>query len=190
MAAVPPAKPYIILLDGQHDLVTVFGGTGFLGRRIVERFVRDGATLRIAVRDLDRANTLAKSVGLARAIPIAADVRNPPTRRGDHGIPSVVNAVSSYVERDGVTYAAVHVQGADNVTTACQQQGVTRPVHISGIGANPASRSAISERVAWVSCRRESVSGRNDHASQRHVRRNGGFLTTFAKIALPLRSYS
>ena len=60
-------------------LVTVFGGTGFLGRRIVERLVRDGATLRIAVRDLDRANTLAKSVGLARAIPIAADVRNPPT---------------------------------------------------------------------------------------------------------------
>jgi uncharacterized protein YbjT (DUF2867 family) len=166
-------------------LVTVFGGTGFLGRRIVERLVRDGATLRIAVRDLDRANTLAKSVGLARAIPIAADVRSPPTiAAAITGSQSVVNAVSAYVERDGVTYAAVHVQGADDVATACQQQGVTRLVHISGIGANPASRStyirarglgelAVEKAFPAATIMRPSVMFAVD----------GGFLSAFAKLA-------
>ena len=43
--------------------------------------------------------------------------------------------------RAGVTYTAVHVHGAGNIATACQQQSVARLVHISGIGANPASRS-------------------------------------------------
>ncbi len=122
--------------------ITVLGGTGFLGRHIVERLAREGATLRIAVRNPGRADAFAKSVGLGRAIPVAADVRDPPTiAAAIAGSQSVVNAVSAYVERNGVTYAAVHVQGAGNVATACRQQQVARLVHISGIGANPASRS-------------------------------------------------
>ena len=123
-------------------LMTVFGGTGFLGRRIVERLTRDGATLRLAVRNPDRVNVLAKSVGVGRIIPIAADVRDPSTvAAAIAGSQSVINAVSAYVEKGGVTYTAVHVQGADNIATACQQQNVARLVHISGIGANPASSS-------------------------------------------------
>ena len=123
-------------------LMTVFGGTGFLGRRIVERLTRDGATVRLAVRNPDRVNVLAKSVGVGRTIPIAADVRDPSTvAAAIAGSQSVVNAVSAYVEKGGVTYTAVHVQGADNIATACQQQNVARLVHISGIGANPASAS-------------------------------------------------
>ncbi len=59
--------------------VTVFGGTGFLGRRIVERLSREGAILRVAVRHPDRFETLAKSIARGQAIPIAADVRDPST---------------------------------------------------------------------------------------------------------------
>jgi len=77
-----------------------------------------------------------------RVIPIAADVRNPSAvSAAIEGAQSVVNAVSTYVERGGVTYTAVHVHGAGNVATACQQQNVARLVHISGIGADPVSRS-------------------------------------------------
>src|ERR1700758_414094 len=105
--------------------VTVFGGTGFLGRRIVERLAREGATLRIAVRNPRRADAFVRSFGLGRAIPIAADVRDPPTiAAAIAGSQSVVNAVSAYVERGGVTYAAVHVHGARNVATLCREQQV------------------------------------------------------------------
>jgi NADH dehydrogenase len=123
-------------------LITVFGGAGFLGRRIVERLACEGATVRVAVRHPDRVDTLTKSIGSGRTIPVAADVRDPSTvAAAIAGAKSVVNAVSAYVETGGVTYTAVHVHGAGNIATACQQQSVARLVHISGIGANPASRS-------------------------------------------------
>jgi uncharacterized protein YbjT (DUF2867 family) len=122
--------------------VTVFGGTGFLGRRIVERLTREGMTLRVAIRHPDRVDTLTKSIGGGRTIPVAADVRDPSTvAEAMAGSESVVNAVSAYVEKGGVTYTAVHVDGAGNIATACREQNIARLVHISGIGANPASRS-------------------------------------------------
>jgi NADH dehydrogenase len=122
--------------------VTVFGGTGFLGRRIVERLRREGATLRVAVRHPDRVDTPATSIGSGRTTPVAADVRDPLTvAPAIAGAEWVVNAVSAYVETGGVTYTAVHVHGAGNIAAACQQQRVARLVHISGIGANPASSS-------------------------------------------------
>jgi uncharacterized protein YbjT (DUF2867 family) len=122
--------------------VTVFGGTGFLGRRIVERLSREGAISRVAVRHPDRFETLAKSIASGQAIPIAADVRDPSTvAAAIAGSETVVNAVSAYVEKGGVTYTGAHVYGADNIATACQAQNVARLIHISGIGANPASRS-------------------------------------------------
>src|ERR1700722_13312626 len=118
-------------------LITVFGGTGFLGRRIVERLAREGATLRVAVRHPERVDVLAKSIGIGRTIPIAADVRDPSTvAAAIAGSDSVVNAVSAYVEKGGLTYTAVHVHGARNIATACQRQNVARLVHISGIGAD------------------------------------------------------
>jgi uncharacterized protein YbjT (DUF2867 family) len=113
-------------------LVTVFGGTGFLGRRIVERLIREGSTLRIAVRNPDRIDALAGSLDVGRVIPVAADVRNPSTvTAAVAGAQSVVNAVSAYVEKSG----------AGNIARACRQRSVARLVHISGIGADSASRS-------------------------------------------------
>jgi uncharacterized protein YbjT (DUF2867 family) len=123
-------------------LITVFGGTGFLGRRIVERLAREDATVRVAVRHPERADVLAMSVGTGRTIPVAADIRDPSSvAAAIAGAQSVVNAVSTYVEKRSETYTAVHVHGARNIAMACQQQNVARLVHISGIGANPASRS-------------------------------------------------
>jgi NADH dehydrogenase len=122
--------------------VTVFGGTGFLGSRIIERLSRDGATMRVAVRHPDRFEAITTSIANGQAIPIAADVRDPSTVAvAIAGSDAVVNAVSAYVEQGGVTYTGVHVYGAGNVATACQAQNVARLIHISGIGANPASRS-------------------------------------------------
>ena len=122
-------------------LVTVFGGTGFLGRRVVDRLTREGTTVRVAARHPERAKvgTAARSVQIA---PVAADIR-------DHeaisaavaGAEAVVNAVSAYVEKGEITYTAVHVEGAANVAKACGRYNIDRLVHISGIGADPVSRA-------------------------------------------------
>ncbi|MEA2728058.1 MAG: hypothetical protein QOF70_2533, partial [Acetobacteraceae bacterium] len=111
-------------------LITVFGGTGFLGRRIVERLACEGATVSVAVRHPERVDTLTKSIGSGRTIPVAADVRDPSTvAAAIAGAKGVVNAVSAYVETGGVTYTAVHVHGAGSIATASQQQSVARLVH-------------------------------------------------------------
>ena len=58
------------------------------------------------------------------------------------GADAVVNAVSAYVEKGGVTFAAVHEQGAETVARAARAAGIARLVLVSGIGADPESGSA------------------------------------------------
>jgi uncharacterized protein YbjT (DUF2867 family) len=122
-------------------LVTVFGGTGFLGHHIVEDLAREGIAVRIAVRHPDRAS-VPGGPERGQVASVAADVRDEgAVAAAVAGADGVVNAVSAYVERGAVTYRNVHEQGAGNVARACHLQGVRHLVHISGIGADPASAS-------------------------------------------------
>ncbi len=80
--------------------------------------------------------------GHGRAVPIAADVRDEQSvAAAIAGAEGVVNAVSGYVEEGHVTYTGIYVQGALNVARACELQKISRLIHISGIGADPASSS-------------------------------------------------
>jgi uncharacterized protein YbjT (DUF2867 family) len=123
-------------------MVTVFGGTGFLGRRVVERLVDEGATVRLAARHPRRIDLDAGVERSGRVMYVVADVRD--ERAVDaavEGAQGVVNAVSTYEEKGGTTYTAIHELGAGNIAKACNRLGVDRLVHISGIGADIASRS-------------------------------------------------
>jgi uncharacterized protein YbjT (DUF2867 family) len=116
--------------------ITVFGGTGFLGRRVVRHLRASGAAVRSASRHPGPANG---GDGMER---IAADVHD--ERSVDAaiaGADSVVNAVSLYVERGSRTFRSVHVQAAAQVAGAARRAGVKRLVHVSGIGADPVSSS-------------------------------------------------
>jgi uncharacterized protein YbjT (DUF2867 family) len=121
--------------------VVVFGGTGFLGRRVVWRLRAHGFSVRIASRHPDRGRALfgpddpqlqsveadihdERSVGAALA--------------GAYG---VVNTVSLYVERGRETFHAVHVDAARRVATLARHVGVKRLAHVSGIGADAGSPS-------------------------------------------------
>jgi uncharacterized protein YbjT (DUF2867 family) len=76
-------------------LVTVFGGTGFLGRRVVERLVDEGATVRLAVRHPRRIDLDAGAERLGRAMSVVADVRDErAVNAAVEGAQGVVNAVS------------------------------------------------------------------------------------------------
>ncbi|WP_342234950.1 complex I NDUFA9 subunit family protein [Inquilinus sp. OTU3971] len=119
--------------------VTVFGGTGFLGRRVVRHLADQGFPVRAASRHPCRASPRADD---GTVEPVQANVAD------DHsvaaavaGAGAVVNAVSLYVERGTATFRAIHVDAAARVARQAQRAGVATLVHLSGIGADPASRS-------------------------------------------------
>jgi uncharacterized protein YbjT (DUF2867 family) len=122
--------------------VVVFGGTGFLGRRLVQRLAAEGATVRVAVRNADPARSALGAAGLNQVTVFRADVRDQTSvATAMAGADAVVNAVSAYVEKGDVTFEAVHVQGAEMVAREAGRLGVARLVLISGLGANPQSPS-------------------------------------------------
>ena len=122
--------------------VSVFGGTGFLGRRVVRRLTAEGATLRIAVRSPDRARSVLRAADLDRVTVLRADVRDQASvAAAVAGVDAVVNAVSAYVEKPGVTFESVHEQGARTLAQQAAAAGVARLVLVSGIGADPQARS-------------------------------------------------
>ncbi|MGK9231865.1 complex I NDUFA9 subunit family protein [Inquilinus limosus] len=124
-----------------QPLATVFGGTGFLGRRVVRQLVDQGFAVRVASRHPDRDGDLPPA-GDGAAEPARADVTD------DHSVAQavagaqvVVNAVSLYVERAGATFRSIHVEAAARVARQAQQAGAATLVHLSGIGSDPASSS-------------------------------------------------
>jgi len=122
--------------------VSVFGGTGFLGRRVVQRLTSEGMTVRVAVRHADRARSALRAAGLDRVTVFAADVRDQAAvATAVAGADTVVDAVSAYVETTGVTFGAVHERGAETLAREAAAAGVARFVLVSGIGADPESAS-------------------------------------------------
>lgn len=122
--------------------VVVFGGAGFLGRQLVRRLTAEGMTVRVAVRHPDPARIELRPIGFDRVTVVPADVREQASvAAAIAGADAVVNTVSAYVEKGGVTFEAVHVQGAQTVAREAVAAGVARLVLVSGIGADANSGS-------------------------------------------------
>jgi len=122
-------------------VVTVFGGTGFLGRRVVDHLCKHGFFARIASRHVNRGRELFGPDG-PQFQSIEADICDPASvANALTDAYGAVNAVSLYVERGGETFHSVHVEAARRLAARAQQHGLKRLVHISGIGAAAASPS-------------------------------------------------
>jgi hypothetical protein len=121
--------------------VTVFGGTGFLGRRIVRYLRSCGFPVRVASRHPDRGHRLfgPDDPQLQSVEANIHDERS--VAEALAGAYGVVNAVSLYVERGQQTFHSVHVEAAQRVAAQARRAGVERLVHVSGIGADAASPS-------------------------------------------------
>src|SRR6478735_276388 len=123
-------------------IVTVLGGTGFLGHRVVLHLLKHGFSVRIISRHPEQALSLLKpdqtGVEVARA-----DVHDETSvAEALAGAFGAVNAVSLYVERgDRETFHAVHVDAAARIARLAREAGVRRLVHVSGIGADSAASS-------------------------------------------------
>jgi NADH dehydrogenase len=129
------------------DVVTVFGGSGFLGRRVARRLRAHGSVVRIASRHTGSPRIVAgtEDPGLHW---VQADIHDDAAvAKAVEGAQGVVNAVSLYAERAGTTFRSVHVEGARRVAAAARDADVAQLVHVSGIGADPTSSAAyISSR--------------------------------------------
>ncbi|KTE22473.1 3-beta hydroxysteroid dehydrogenase [Sphingopyxis sp. H050] len=123
-------------LDGQ--LITVFGGGGFLGRYVVQRLLARGARVRVAEREPRKAVFLKPLGGLGQTQFAAADVRDPAgVARAVAGSDAVINLVGAFDDM-----VAVQAGGAGHVAAAAKAAGVGTLIHISAIGADSESPSA------------------------------------------------
>ncbi|TCU16363.1 complex I NDUFA9 subunit family protein [Rhizobium sullae] len=124
-----------------ENIVTVFGGTGFLGRRIVTRLLDKAVDVRSISRHPHKYN-LENVSGRGPSQEIEADILDSSSiAAAVAGSRAVVNAVSLYVERGEHTFERVHVEAAADLATASRDAGVAMFVQISGIGSDPKSRS-------------------------------------------------
>jgi uncharacterized protein YbjT (DUF2867 family) len=122
-------------------VVTVFGGTGFLGRRVVDRLRKHDFIVRVASRHANRSRELFGPDG-PQFQSLEADIHDAQAVADAlAGSYAAVNAVSLYVERGGETFHSVHVEAARRLAARAQQNGLERFVQISGIGADAASPS-------------------------------------------------
>lgn len=120
------------------QIVTVLGGTGFLGACIVKELVNAGYYVRIACRHPERGPRPESD----RVETITCDVQNEPSlRRALEGSAAMVNAVSLYEEKRGLTFDQIHVQGARTAARCAREEGVEQQILFSGIGASTASAS-------------------------------------------------
>jgi len=117
--------------------VAVFGGTGFLGRRVVRHLA-----LRHSVRAVARHRPDAREAEPGPEL-VQADIKDESSiRAAVTGVFAVVNVVSLYVERGDQTFRSIHVEAASRLARVCGACGVRRLVHVSGVGAAARARSA------------------------------------------------
>jgi uncharacterized protein YbjT (DUF2867 family) len=124
------------LTERRMNCATVFGGTGFVGRRVVRHLQELGTKVRVVSRHRGRA----EDDGIIESI--AGDAHDERcVEAALAGADGAVNAISLYVEHGSDTFHSVHVEVAGKIAAAARQAGIRRFVHISGIGANTASPS-------------------------------------------------
>lgn len=127
------------MMPAEARIVTVFGGTGFLGRHVVSHLRRQGFRVRIASRHPDRECDWSGDPNIELLVADLHDEKSIVSALA--GVFGVVNAVSLYVERGRDTFQSVHVEAAERLARLARQASVQRLIHLSGVGSDPTSPS-------------------------------------------------
>jgi NADH dehydrogenase len=132
-----------------HGLVTVFGGSGFVGTQVVRALAKRGWRIRVAVRNPNLAYKLRPLGDVGQIQLVQANVAVKPTvERALEGAEACVNLVGLLYETPGRRFRTVHVEGAKTVAEAAAARGIERMVQVSAIGADPRSRSRYARTKA------------------------------------------
>ncbi len=126
----------------EQQRVTVFGGSGFIGRYVVERLADRGAVVTVAVRDAEDAKFLRPLGQVGQVTPVATNIRDAAAvARAVDGADAVVNLVGILVKQGRQTFKAIHADAPAVLAQAATDAGVGRLVHVSAIGARPTAWS-------------------------------------------------
>ena len=130
-------------------LATVFGGSGFIGRYVVQRLARRGWIVRVAVRRPDEALFLKPMGDVGQIVPLAANIRyERSVAAAVAGADVVVNLTGILYELGPQRFDAVHADGPRRLARAAKAAGASRLLHFSAIGADPQSPSAYGRSKA------------------------------------------
>ncbi|PZQ62440.1 MAG: complex I NDUFA9 subunit family protein [Phenylobacterium zucineum] len=120
-----------------QNLVTVFGGSGFVGTQTVRFLAKAGWRVRVAVRNPNLAYKMRLLGDVGQVDIVQANVRDPESlSRALDGATAAVNLVGILYETGRQTFQSVHVDGARNIAEAAKARGVTRFVQVSALGAD------------------------------------------------------
>jgi len=130
-------------------IVTVFGGSGFIGRYVVQRLASDGWTIRVAVRHPARAKFLKPLGDIGQITPLCVPLQDAgAVAAAVSGADAVVNLVGVLFEGGRQRFQAVHAEGAGTVASAAAAAGVDSLVHVSALGAAADSAAAYARSKA------------------------------------------
>ncbi|MES2710372.1 MAG: complex I NDUFA9 subunit family protein [Pseudomonadota bacterium] len=132
-----------------RHVAVVFGGTGFIGRQVVQRLAREGYVVRVAGRDAEGAKRLQTQGGLGQVVHVRASVTDEAAvARALAGADVVVNLVGILFERRAGDFHRLQGEGAGRVARLAAAAGVRAMVHLSAIGADAASPSLYAQSKA------------------------------------------
>ncbi|MDX5351286.1 MAG: complex I NDUFA9 subunit family protein [Paracoccaceae bacterium] len=123
-------------------LVTIFGGSGFVGRYIARRMAKEGWRVRVAVRRPNEALFVRPYGVVGQVEPVACNIRDDASVRSViRGADAVVNCVGILNRSGRNTFDAVQAEGAGRIARIAAAEGVANLVHVSAIGADAGSDS-------------------------------------------------
>jgi NADH dehydrogenase len=130
-------------------LVTIFGGSGFVGRYIARRMAKEGWRVRVAVRNVNEAMFVRPYGVVGQVEPVFCNIRDDDSvAMVTNGADAVVNCVGVLDETGKNTFPAVQAEGAERIARIAAAHGVAHMVHISAIGADAEAASAYSRTKA------------------------------------------
>jgi NADH dehydrogenase len=130
-------------------IVTVFGGSGFIGRHVVRALCRQGWRVRVACRRPHLAGDVKLAGDVGQVQLVQANVRNRPSiKRALENAEAVVNLVGILTERGSQSFQGTQALGASNIASAAAEAGITKFVQLSAIGASKTSRARYAQTKA------------------------------------------
>lgn len=136
-------------MNASSPIVTVFGGTGFVGRSIVAAFAALGCTVRIATRLKQNAGACRVVQGVGQIVPFEVDYKDEASlRRALHNADFAVYSIGLLFERSKSKFETAHIAQPATIARLCREEGVSRFVHISAMACDKGnSRYAQTKRA-------------------------------------------
>ncbi len=152
----------------KRKIVTIFGGTGFVGRHIVKRLAAEGYTIKVATRIPEHANFLKTCGNVGQVVPFHCDYHDVASlREAIEGADIVINCIGILFQKRKNKFRRLHVELPGQIAEAAARENAERFIHISSLGADHGKskyattklegEQAVMKACPWATILRPSV---------------------------------